>query len=329
MIFGCAMQTFELAYELSKCGSLGCKYLIASEELIYWSGYNYKESFLCLLKNPDMSAKELGKQIIIDTKEKPDRNLKIEDEGHENKNKDDWAISCVNIKKCAELAKRLDKIAMKIFDLYDYTIDSYTPGNKKIKKDKALKFNDTLRKARAYCHYFGENAFPQSYIDTTWFLKMLNELIQSSYLSNDKIHLISYPSYRKLKYLKSELKKVISFLEIENENHLILKKWVGSKLSSDKKIRIFYFSGDEVYDQVNSSPGAHGIGIYFPISGEENEKDSGNKLFFESHSDYDLEFVKIKKNGWRHMLKDYWTKNVELTTEVITKDKLQSNEEIP
>jgi hypothetical protein len=143
------MQMVEFGYEIRK----KCKYMVASEELIYFNGYNYLDSFTALFEYPDMSPRQLGKRLVQDT---PLKKSYSEFEKHV------LAISCVDLKKNVRLANYLDEFALSI---------SNSKSNGELKK--------LIRKARRKCKHFGENSYTYSFIDLTWFMKKFNELIET------------------------------------------------------------------------------------------------------------------------------------------------------
>ena len=144
-ILGCAMQMVEFGYEIRKY----CNYYIASEELMFWEGYNYKKTFSRLFRNPTMRAKDLAEFLVTDTSKKSTY-TKAEKRG--------IAISCVDLNKSSELARQIDGISKAIL--------------------KDLKgMMDHISEARVRCYHFGEESF-DSYIDATWFFKCLSNQLQ-------------------------------------------------------------------------------------------------------------------------------------------------------
>jgi hypothetical protein len=314
MIFGCGMQTFELAYELSKCRLLGCKYLIASEELIYWAGYDYIKSFVGLLNNPDMGTEELVKKIVIDTKNKqPVKN--ISNAGLSDEDKKRWAISCVNIEKCSRVANQLKSISKKILELCEYNNGFVYNSNKNKKTELVTAVWKSISTARQHCHYFGEAAFEDCYIDIIWFYKMLKKnLYQNKFLKEYLKQIDTDPVFSKAynKLLK-ELDNTILFME----EAFIVKPYIGIYRSGRAKWRKRILQTEVKKKTILASTGAHGINIFFPISEILEKKTEVNNYFFKSKSDYILEFE------LRDSFKDNWHKLIDWYAEVNLHTKAQ------
>ncbi|HEX3081616.1 MAG TPA: clostripain-related cysteine peptidase [Puia sp.] len=139
-ILGCAMQMVEFGYEIRKY----CNYYVASEELMFWEGYNYKKTFFRLFRNPTMQAKELAEFLITDATKKSTY-TKAEKRG--------IAISCVDLNRSGELARQIDGISKAILNKWEIIVDF-------------------VANARLRCYHFGEKSY-DSYIDATWFFKCL------------------------------------------------------------------------------------------------------------------------------------------------------------
>jgi hypothetical protein len=148
MIMGCCMQMVEFAYELRK----SCEYLVASEELIYFNGYNYLDTFTTLFEYPDMNARELGQRLVQETPIKKEYN---------NYERHALAISCVDISKSEKLFEYIDKFSQAVMDI------------------RYPEIWEIIKKAREKCKHFGEDAYLNSFIDVTWFFKKLQEQIYS------------------------------------------------------------------------------------------------------------------------------------------------------
>ncbi len=141
VVMGCCMQMVEFGYEIREY----CRYYVASEELMFFDGYNYHQSFLTLINNPDMNAEELGQKIVQDT---------IEKSGYSEEEKKYIAISCVDLRKSEQLARSIHSLATEMLEC---------PAHLK----------DQIRHSRNECSHFGERSYSSSFIDITWFLKRL------------------------------------------------------------------------------------------------------------------------------------------------------------
>ncbi|HLA58718.1 MAG TPA: clostripain-related cysteine peptidase, partial [Puia sp.] len=140
-ILGCAMQMVEFGYEIRK----HCNYYVASEELMFWEGYNYKKTFSRLFRNPTMRAKELAEFLVTDATKKSTY-TKAEKRG--------IAISCVDLNQSGELARQINGISKAILNKWEIVVDF-------------------VANARRRCYHFGEKSY-DSYIDATWFFKCLS-----------------------------------------------------------------------------------------------------------------------------------------------------------
>ncbi len=160
LIMGCCMQMVEFGYELKDSRKDGKPFFyIASEELIYFDGYNYKDSFKALAEDPLMDAEALAKRIVLDA---PVKNTYTEYQ------RQSLAISCVDLTKIDTLAGYLDSFATKVLDLekkYDFKKDIW----------------DKIKNARKQCRHFGEDAYTYSFIDVTWFFMRFYELLNVKY----------------------------------------------------------------------------------------------------------------------------------------------------
>lgn len=146
LIMGCCMQMVEFAYEIRENKG----YLIASEELIYFHGYNYLDSFSVLAEFPDMDARQFAKRIVQETPIK---------ETYTTFEKQSLAISCVDLAKSDLLVKH---------------IHSFT---KKVMRNQSRDLWNKIKEARGNCRHFGEDAYTYSFIDITWFFKKLYDLL--------------------------------------------------------------------------------------------------------------------------------------------------------
>ncbi len=296
MIFGCAMQTFELAYELNKCRSLGCKYLIASEELIYWDGYDYKNSFIKLLNDPGMNVKTLCGHIITDTEKKP------------TDDSDSWAVSCVDVQKSSKGVKYLNSVAnqvMKLAEMLDK--DSGQRGNKRLKW-----LLECLSEARLHCRHFGENSFDACYIDLQWFMINLTLVLERRKLFDE---LLRWDD----KVLKSKYKNLIATLWTartffgKEEGSFVVSNFIG-KNRSDRALWPTVIRNTNIErNSLNTSTGAFGSAIFFPMSKKTKDKNMNRDkaLFFATPTDYNLEFElsKSTKNGWHFLVETYLNNN--------------------
>lgn len=168
MIMGCCMQMIEFAYEIKD----KCQYFIGSEELIYFNGYNYFDSFTALFEYPDMDARSFARRIVQET---PMKQTYTEFERHS------LAISCVDLTKSKKLVDLLNDFAGKILTL---------------KADDRIW--EVLQNARKLCRHFGEDAYTYSFIDVAWFFKKVYEQIE--------------PPKRKFKELRKPVKDIYNFL---------------------------------------------------------------------------------------------------------------------
>ena len=163
LILGCCMQLVEYGYEIGE----HCRYYVASEELIFFEGYNYYDTFSTLIENPSMNEKELGTKLVQDTVRRADYN------DEETKY---IAISCVDLQKSRKLAEFIDNLAQKF-----------------LTAPEELKYQ--IRHSRGECSHFGERSY-SSFIDIVWFLKRIchniSELDNYSELRQEIKDLIRY-----------------------------------------------------------------------------------------------------------------------------------------
>jgi hypothetical protein len=152
-IMGCSNQMIEFGYQLRN----HCRYLVASEENIWFKGYDYKGFFGQLARNPGLNAEELGKSIITLT---ADGNYYQPDE------KEELAISCADLSKSEDLATRLELWVNNLM---------------KLNNSKVL-----VTGARDKCLSFGEGTF-QSYIDLVWFLKNMQWQFDNANTGDQKL----------------------------------------------------------------------------------------------------------------------------------------------
>jgi hypothetical protein len=211
MIMGCCMQMVEFGYEIKKKKNGNNNktfYYIGSEELIYFNGYNYTDTFAQLVANPDLTPQSFAIRLV---QEAPLKDSYSYFERHS------MAISCVDLYKSEDLAEYLDKFAESIV-----TID----------KPELWKI---IKMARTQCRHFGEDAYTYSFIDVTWFFKRFNALFK-----NDK-GIINESEHKKLTAL---VEKTIDFLE----NDYIVFSWIGNKRTPDNKLeRTFGGHGVGIY----------------------------------------------------------------------------------
>ena len=150
VVLGCCMQMVEFGYEIRK----HCNLYIASEELIFFEGYNYFDTFKTLIDDPNLNELQLGTTLIQQTPEK----------GFYTKENESYlAISCVNLKQNDELFERINRIAGVINNNYD-------------------ELHSVIRKSRVKCSHFGERAYRSSFIDLIWFFTKLNEELTANNL---------------------------------------------------------------------------------------------------------------------------------------------------
>ncbi len=140
VIMGCCMQMIEFGYEIRR----KCHYFVASEELIYFEGYNYAASFLAILDNPNINPKLLGIRFVQDTLVKP---------AYTDREKQCLVISSVNLQRNGGLAENIKLLSQEVVDNSDPDL------------------MNIIFVARQQCRHFGETAYPQSYIDMAWFFK--------------------------------------------------------------------------------------------------------------------------------------------------------------
>jgi len=167
MIMGCCMQVMEFCYEIKK----SCKYLVASEELIYFNGYNYIDTFTNLNEFPGMTPRQLVKRIIQETPLRED---------YTDFEKNSLSISCVDL-------DRIDRMVDLICKLSDKIIDQ-------IKSNPS--FFNIIKEARIQCRHFGEGSYKYSFIDLIWFLKRLQAVLESDdkYFGHELIKEIEFVS---------------------------------------------------------------------------------------------------------------------------------------
>ena len=170
LIMGCAMQMVEFAYEISPY----CKYFIGSEELIYFHGYNYFDSFTALHDYPEMDAPTLAKRIV---QEAPIKSTYTDFEKHS------LAIACVDLEKNGKLTELIEKFAKNVMEKMD---------------DKALWLK--IKKARRQCRHFGEDAYTYSFIDVAWFFKKFAVQVTG----NDKYDVLQKTAEEIIKLIEGE-----------------------------------------------------------------------------------------------------------------------------
>lgn len=187
MIMGCCMQILEFAHEIKNTSS----YLIASEELIYFDGYNYIDTFSNLHEFPWMDPRQLAKRIIQETPLK---------ENYTVFERNSLAISCVDLDKSNEMVSSISDLAEKIIAI----------------TEKYPSFWRRIKKARKQCRHFGEGSYKYSFIDLIWFFKMLHQALE-------KDTEISGTEDGK------ELKHLIVKTSDNIQSKYIIQSWIGNK----------------------------------------------------------------------------------------------------
>ncbi len=305
LIMGCCMQMVEFGYELRKSnGTNKSFYYIASEELIYFDGYNYKDSFKALVENFSMDPAELAKRIVLDA---PVKNT------YNEYQRQSLAISCVNLKKSGQLAEHLGKFADMVLDIKD----------ENMKKDVW----EMIKKARKQCRHFGEDDYTYSFIDVTWFFIKIQEIIAKNN--------INYP-----KALPGLVETIIKFLKDE----YIVQSWIGAgRIPSLNYLLSYGGYGVGIYfpDSEEAHKNNKSLGIFFdreisdkgkrkkknPVANEFTRDISWNKLIFEymknygEKSNYKGGLVTIDDEK-KQLLEDKAAFIHELTTALLEKDRI-------
>ncbi len=241
VIMGCCMQMMEFGYEIRQ----KCNYFVASEELIYFEGYNYAASFLAILDNPNISAKHLGERIILDTLEK---------RAYTEFQKKFLVISCVNLQKNGQLARKIDILSQEVMQNPDPDL------------------MNIILIARLECRHFGENAYPQSYIDLAWFFKRFYYWLARR---------------RRFRNIRDSIAAIIASFEDE----YVIEKWIGSRRAPNTA--------------VDRSYGGHGVGIYFPASILDHLNNEDLGLFFDRTSEFANLFT--RNNSWNELIFKFMT----------------------
>jgi len=187
MIMGCCMQILEFAHEIKNTSS----YFIASEELIYFDGYNYIDTFSNLNEFPWMDPRQLAKRIIQETPLK---------ENYTVFERNSLAISCVNLDRSNEMVSSISDLADKIISI----------------TEKYDSFWKLIRKARKQCRHFGEGSYKYSFIDLIWFFRMLHQALE-----NDTEFSIIEEG--------KELKDLILKTSHDIQSKYIIESWIGNK----------------------------------------------------------------------------------------------------
>ena len=102
-----------------------------------------------------MDACQLGKNLVLDTVQKP---------SYTKKDKKEIAISCVDLQLSHQLARHIDSISKDLLN--------------ELKAHPELL--DILAESRLKCYHFGEDAF-NSYVDVTWYFKTLVRYLKRFY----------------------------------------------------------------------------------------------------------------------------------------------------
>lgn len=204
LIMGCCMQLVEFGYELHDTKSLNnCFYYIASEELIYFDGYNYKSNFTALAEDPSMTPRELAERIIKETVRKSTYN---------DFQKDRLAISAVDLTKSKMLAEKLSGFADSMIKYESNTVADVN------------ELWEIVANSRSQCRHFGEDAYTSCFIDVTFFFKKFHELIkQEKY--KDK-----YKGLMELVYKESATDQEMGIIQFLEQRYII-EKYIGQKRS--------------------------------------------------------------------------------------------------
>jgi hypothetical protein len=305
LIMGCCMQMVEFGYELRKSnGTKKSFYYIASEELIYFDGYNYKDSFKALVENCSMAPAELAKRIVLDA---PVKNTYNEYE------RQSLAISCVDLKKSGKLAEQLGKFADMVLDIKDESM----------KKDVW----EMIKTARKQCRHFGEDDYMYSFIDVTWFFIKLQEVIAKNNIKHPK-------------ELPGLVETIIKFLKDE----YIIQSWIGAgRIPSLNYLLSYGGHGVGIYfpDSEEAHKNNKNLGIFFdreisekgkgkkrnPVANEFTKDISWNKLIFEymkyygEKSNYKGSLVTTDDEK-KQLLEERGAFIHELTTALLEKDRI-------
>jgi hypothetical protein len=150
VVMGCCMQMVEFGYEIRK----HCRHYVASEELIFFEGYNYFDTFSSLLKSPKWSARNLAENFIIKTPKKDD---------YTKEEKGFLAISAVDLEKSNRLFSEINTISKELTNNFE-------------------ELKELVRKARLKCSHFGEQSYRSSFIDIIWFLESLRKILRTKKL---------------------------------------------------------------------------------------------------------------------------------------------------
>lgn len=204
LIMGCCMQLVEFGYELRDTkGANDCFYYVASEELIYFDGYNYQSNFSALAADPQMTARELAERIVKEIASKTT---------YDAFQLERLAVSAVDLTKSKMLAEKLSAFA-------DAMIKYQSNGS------AVAELWEVVANARTQCRHFGEDAYTSCFIDVTFFFKKLHELItsQKKYQNRykDLLELVSKESDTDVGM------GIIQFLE----QRYIVEKYIGKKRS--------------------------------------------------------------------------------------------------
>ncbi|ATL46416.1 hypothetical protein COR50_04070 [Chitinophaga caeni] len=131
----CCMQMMETGYQFREY----CRYLVASEETIYFDGLNYPEFLAQLADNPDITAEAMSYKMI--------ETFSAQYPKYQH---DYLTMSMVDLKISSKTAQYISEFAEELFD----HVERYAPA---------------IKAARYKCKHFGWKYF-NSYIDINWWL---------------------------------------------------------------------------------------------------------------------------------------------------------------
>lgn len=290
LIMGCCMQMVEFGYELRNSrDSNESMYYVASEELIFFDGYNYKDTFKALVENPEMGCEALAKRLVLDA---PVKNTYNEYE------RQSLTISCVDLIKSQRLADHLKEFADSILGLKD---------GDPIKEDVWKK----IKTAREQCRHFGESDFTYSFIDVTWFFIRFNELVKGKR---------KYP-----KDLRNIVDTIITFLQDE----YIVQSYIGAgKIPSLKYRRSYGGHGVAIYfpesKEAHTNNIDSGTGIFFQkkIINEKKRKINNRKAndFTLENSWHDF-ILKYREDYGEPKLDSFEPAPVDMEKKMLLEDK--------
>lgn len=263
LIMGCCMQMIEFGYEIRKSKNNKNKslYYIASEELIYFDGYNYNSSFTALTDNPDMTSRELVDRIIKDAPSK---------ETYNDYQRHRLAISGVDLTQSQHVADLLHNFSGQILSL------------------KNTQLWDLINEARIQCKHFGEEAYTSCFIDVVWFFKKILDGI---------INQKNEPGSKKFKTLLDKLELEVREIVNSLKDDYIIQNYIGfMRTGSFKYARNFGGHGVAIY--FPSSIAAYNRSIKFEAEPFNKNSDKVNE-FTKSNKWADLlqEYLNRYPNG--------------------------------